>query len=298
MSTQAAALQLPFAYVSTPQEFTDLVRGPIERAARAGAHLIVLPDYFSYALFGMFVLDARADAPLPELAQMLGFASAPALMRDRAPYVYDFHVHIFQSLAERTATWLAPGTVPEVNDGHWYNTALLFSPDGKIFGRQRQTHRTPEERTQGLSVGEELRVFNTDVGRIGFVIGADVRYPEVSRILALQGANVLIHPAAMRESNSEQFLSDLWREVQSNQVFGVQANLVGEAYRGRSAIYAPVELTPDHRGILAPARSDSAAESIAAELDFDALQKVIDEYPIFDFFNYEPYKRLGPSRNE
>ncbi len=305
MKTKAAALQLPFAYAATPQELNDRVREPIERAASEGAQLIVLPAYFSYALFGMFVIDARANATLEQIARMLRFESVDALMRDRAPYVYDFAVHIFQSLAERTGTWLVPGTWPEMNEGKWYNTALLFGPDGKIFGRQRQTHRSPTERAWGLNVDDQLRVFNTDVGRIGLVVGEDVHYPEVSRILALQGANILIHPAATRLAEvphasgngisvppDEQFLVDLWREVQSNQIFGVQSNLVGDAYRGRSAIYAPVEMTEKHRGILARAGSDSKEESITADLDFDALQQVVDEFPIFDFFNYDLYRKL------
>ncbi len=291
---RVTALQLPFAYLTTPQEFTDFVRAPIEAAASAGAQLIVLPNHISYALFGMFVLEVGPDTPLDEIARMLRFDSVRALMRARAPYVYDFHVHIFQSLAQRTGAWLAPGTVPEINEGNWYNTALLFTPDGKILGRQRQTHRSPVERVQELNVSEELRVFNTSVGRIGFVVGEDVHYPEVSRILALQGANVLIHPMAVETTRwnlaaDEQFLTDLWREVQSNQVFGVQANLGGEAFHGRSAIYAPVEMTPGHRGILAQANNETAIESkvITADLDFEALQRVIDDYPIFDFFNYD-----------
>jgi predicted amidohydrolase len=229
-------------------------------------------------------------------------------MRDRAPYVYDFGTHIFQSLAERTGTWLVPGTLPEMYEGKWYNTAPLFSPDGKIFGRQRQTHRSLQERAWNLNAGAQLRIFNTELGRIGLVVGEDVRYPEVSRILALQGANILVHPAAghspepppspddeTRAGPDERVLFDLWREVQSNQVFGVQANPIGGAYRGRSAIYAPVEMTEGHRGILAQAAGDATEEIVSAELDFDALQKVVDEYPIFDFFNYALYRKLSPS---
>jgi predicted amidohydrolase len=278
MVIKVAALQLKFECAATPQEFTDRVRAPIERAARESAQLIALPNYCSYALFGMFAPDLPANATLDEIFHAEGMVNSPggepsdsaaALMRDRAQLVHEFHVHIFQSLAERTETWLVPGTAPEVREGNWFNSALLFAPDGKIFGRQRQMHRSPQEREWGMGVGDEPRVFNTDVGRVGLVIGEDVRYPEVSRILTLQGAKMLIHPAAMHEAADEQFLADILREVQSNQVFGVQANPVGRNYHGRSAIYAPVEYTADHRGILAQASGDSEEEVVVAELNIE-----------------------------
>ncbi len=299
MKTRAAAVQLPFAYVANPQEFADLVREPVERAAREGARLIVLPDYVGYALFGMFAFDLEPGAGLDEIARRLRFDSVPDMLRDRAPIVFDFYRHILQSLAARAQVWMAGGSAPEVGEAGWYNTALLFSPEGQAAGKQRQTHRSERERAWGMSVGDELPVFGTDIGRLGLVLGEEVRHPEVARILALQGANILIHPAALPAArdatgeNDEAYLIDLWREVQANQVFGVQANLVGPAYRGRSAIYAPVEMTEGKRGMLARAQSDADAETIAAELDFDALQRVIDEYPVFDFFNYDLYRRLG-----
>ncbi len=285
---RAAALQIPFAYFGTPQEFTDRVRRPIEQAALAGAQLIVLPNLSGYALFGMFVPDLPAEASLREVARGALLDSVMTLILERAQFVYDLYVHIFESLAARTETWLAPGTAPEVSDRKWYNTCLLFSPDGRIFGRQRQTHRAVSERAWGLTAGAELPVFDTPVGRLGLVVGEDVRYPEVARILALQGANVLAHPASAFEEGPEQFLLDVWREAQSNQVFGVQANFSG---RGRSAIYAPVQMTEGHDGFLARAAGDEEEELVSAELDFDALQEVMDDFPIFDLFNYSLYRK-------
>ncbi len=295
---RVAALQLPFTFVATPQEFVDRVRAPMERAAHDGAELIVLPNRLSFSLLGMFAPDAPAEMSFVELASAQHLDSVRALLHSHADYLLEFYLHIFQSLAERTERWLAPGTTLELHKGELFNTALLFSPEGKIVGRQRQTHRSLEERAWGLSAGDELRVFTTDVGRIGVVIGEDLHYPEVSRILALQGANILVHPTSAElfrrngSAGDEQHLVDLWREVQSNQIFGVQANLVSANFRGRSAVYAPVEYHGDNSGIVARAETDDRAEIISAELDFEGLQKVVDEYPIFDFFNYDLYKRF------
>jgi predicted amidohydrolase len=248
---QVSAIQLNCPPTHSPQLHFDHTRELIERASVNGARLVVSPN--------------------------------TSLSIPRAEYI-DF----FSALARRLQIFLAPGTIIDRDGNALYNTAYLFAPDGKVVGTQRQTHRTPQEIAQGWAQGDELYVFDISIGRIGFVIGSDVEYPEVSRILALQGANVLIHSASYTTWSKEHFLIDLWREVQSNQVFGVQACLAGA---GQSAIYAPVEMTPDHRGFLAQASNVDAEVIVSASLDFDALQKVMDDYPIFDFFNHEFYAR-------
>jgi len=144
-----------------------------------------------------------------------------------------------------------------------------------------------------LAGGDELAVFPTPVGCIGFVLGEDVRYPEVSRILALQGANVLVHPVATPVESQAAWLTRLWREVQGNQVFGLEAALVGDlwgtAWRGRSTIHAPLEMTAGSTGILAQAQTSDSEEIVLADLDFARLQQVVDEYHIFRQFNYRLY---------
>ncbi len=255
---RVSALQLKLTFAATPQSFFDHTRDLVERAAAAGAQLVVLPI---------------CDAPARCVADPSHYVSA------------------FASLAARLQIYLAPGTMIERDGERLFNTAYLFAPDGKMVGAQRQTHRSPQEIARGFAQGDELNVFDIGVARVGFVIGTDVEYPEVSRILALQGANVLIHSAAYATWSKEHYLLDLWREAQSNQVFGAQACPAGQ---GQSAIYAPVEMTDDHRGFLAQAACVDAAEIVSASLDFGALQKVIDDYPIFDFFNYEFYGREFP----
>jgi predicted amidohydrolase len=50
------------------------------------------------------------------------------------------------------------------------------------------------------------------LGRVGLIIGEDVRYPEVARILTLQGASILIHVAALPAPfDEEAWLASLWR---------------------------------------------------------------------------------------
>jgi predicted amidohydrolase len=86
--------------------------------------------------------------------------------------------------------------------------------------------------------------------------------------------------------------------VQSNQVFGIEACLVGDCfgqtYAGRSAIHAPVEMTEGGRGVLAQSTTTDDEQVVTAELNWDALQKVVDGYHIFRYFNYDLYAREFP----
>lgn len=281
--TQVSAVQLPFTYFSTPQEFADHVRAPVEEAAQAGAQLILLPHLASSMLFGMFDFDATPDDPLEQLAARQNIP-VHEWLQSRAGYVYEFYLHLFQSLAERTETWLAPGTVLEVDGDALYLTALFFNPSGEIVGRQRQTQRSRQEIAWRVLPGDSLRVLNTEIGDIGFVIGEDVRYPENARKLVSAGATVLLHPAAYRRATVPapgdadplaHVYQDIRHDVLANHVFGVQANLVGGHFYGRSSIYAPLELTPNNDGILAQAQTDSDAGSISAALDFDRLRPTV-----------------------
>lgn len=285
MVTRTAAVQLLFRYFDTPQEFADAVRAPVELAAENGAQVILLPHRTAFMLFGMFDFRAAPQDSLDALAMRQNNA-AREWLRERAPYVYEFYLHLFQSLAAHTETWLVPGTVLEPDDTGFFMTACVFNPAGEIVGRQRQLHCTPAETAWGVKQGDALRVHETAVGDFGMLLGEDARYPESARALRVQGANVLLYPAAYEvetfgEKMPEQISQEPRRDAQANQTFAVQANLVGEKYRGRSAIYAPAELTDDQRGVLAQT-ADETPQIVLAELDLEKLETTRRAHPISD----------------
>lgn len=73
-----------------------------------------------------------------------------------------------------------------------YNTSLLIDRNGNISGRYRKTHISFGEYEKGVSPGEDYPVFDTDFGRIGLLICWDAYFPEPARIMALNGAEVLV----------------------------------------------------------------------------------------------------------
>ena len=87
--------------------------------------------------------------------------------------------------------------IAEEQEGVLYNSCVLFGPDGSIVGRQRKLNLgLMERRDFGFSPGRELRVFDTDIGRIG--IGVCVDFwgpPNVGRELVEMGAEIIFNPS-------------------------------------------------------------------------------------------------------
>ncbi|AZA50768.1 carbon-nitrogen hydrolase [Chryseobacterium carnipullorum] len=88
------------------------------------------------------------------------------------------------------------GSMPvfDTDTNDLYNVSYLLHRDGRI-DEYRKVHITPNERKYyGMKGGNEIRVFDTDCGKIGLVICYDVEFPELPRILADQGMKILFVP--------------------------------------------------------------------------------------------------------
>jgi predicted amidohydrolase len=191
---KAAAIQMRFAWASVPAELESKAKSLIETALGQGVELVALPEHCGLALLGILA-HTHPELCLDEVVSAAGYTNLADCLRSSAPALKSAYEQVFSQLSAQFRVYLAAGTVilPD-KEGALYNTAYLFGPEGQVLGTQRQTHLSPMERQWGLSRGDHLMVFETEVGRIGLVVGTDVYYPEVSRILCLRGASVLIHP--------------------------------------------------------------------------------------------------------
>jgi predicted amidohydrolase len=131
--------------------------------------------------------------------------------------------------------------------GTVYNTAMVAGPDGDVLGAYRKTHLfCGEERAGGgwVTPGDAAVVVNTALARIGLIICFDGDYPELARIEAVRGAEVICRPSALLRS------ADIWEltnraRAYDNHVFVVAANATGVdpagvIYFGNSMIVTPV----------------------------------------------------------
>jgi predicted amidohydrolase len=79
---------------------------------------------------------------------------------------------------------------------HLYNTAVIYDRRGRFVGQYDKTHLTIGELQAGFSCGSGYPVFDLDFGRIGIHICYDEWFPEVARLYAHKGAEVLFLPVA------------------------------------------------------------------------------------------------------
>lgn len=138
-----------------------------------------------FALFPEFF-----NAPL--MAQYNHMSEAQAI-RELAQYTDDI-VQKFSNLSISYNINIIAGSMPEIRDNVLYNVGYLCKRDGTVE-RYEKIHVTPDEaKVWGMQGGKELKVFDTDCGKIGILICYDSEFPELSRLLADEGMDILFVP--------------------------------------------------------------------------------------------------------
>jgi len=119
--------------------------------------------------------------------------SEPDAIRELAKPTHD----IIQKFSEFAISYninIISGSMPEIKDGHLYNVGYLCRRNGTI-DRYDRIHVTPAETAGwGMQGGHEIKTFDTACGKIGTLICYDVEFPELSRLLADEGMDILFVP--------------------------------------------------------------------------------------------------------
>lgn len=138
-----------------------------------------------FALFPEFF-----NAPL--MAENNHLSGAEAI-RELAKFT-DRIVQKFSELSISYNINIISGSMPEMRNGILYNVGYLCKRDGTVE-RYEKLHVTPDEaKIWGMQGGNELRIFDTDCGKIGILICYDSEFPELSRLLADEGMDILFVP--------------------------------------------------------------------------------------------------------
>lgn len=164
------------------------------RAARSVDDLLSQVEFFIDALS-----DYRADfAVLPEFfsAPLMGLEPELGSV-DAIRFLAGFTQDIVTAISDMAVSYninVIAGSMPLIEDEVVYNVAWLCRRDGTIE-EQRKIHITPHERRDwGIEGGDQIRVFETDAGRVGILICYDVEFPELARVLAAEKMEILFVP--------------------------------------------------------------------------------------------------------
>lgn len=114
-------------------------------------------------------------------------------MEERSIEIDSVIIKKLQEKAAQYNTYIA-GSIHRKFDGHYYNTAILIDRNGNIAGMYDKTHLTLTEYEMGITPGTEIPVFDTDFGKVGFLICWDAWFPCLSQILYRKGAKLILNP--------------------------------------------------------------------------------------------------------
>ena len=104
-------------------------------------------------------------------------------------------IDVIKKKAKQYNTYIA-FSFHEEEDGHYYNSGILINRNGEIVGKCHKCHLTMSEYESGLTPGKEIKVFDTEIGKIGIAICWDIFYPECIREMQKQGVDIIINPTA------------------------------------------------------------------------------------------------------
>ena len=104
------------------------------------------------------------------------------------------YVKRYRTLAKEAGIHLI-ATYDMIRDGKLFNSAELIGPDGDTIGVYDKTHVLSGKEPGVYAAGDDLPVFDTAIGKIGILICNDRTYPETSRVLMLEGAELIAIPA-------------------------------------------------------------------------------------------------------
>jgi predicted amidohydrolase len=176
----------------------------LEEAVAAGAELLVLPEC---AIPG-YMFDSLEEA-MPFAEDIPGPTTEALEAACRR-----LGAHVVCGLLEREGDVL-------------YNAAVLVGPDG-LIGSYRKTHLPFLGVDRFTTPGDELSVFDTPLGRIGLEICYDLRFPEVTRTLALRGADIVAHPTNFPMAAKVQTEVITLARAAENRIYLLTANRVGK----------------------------------------------------------------------
>ncbi|HET6529662.1 MAG TPA: carbon-nitrogen hydrolase family protein [Actinoplanes sp.] len=236
-------------------------RGLLARAAAAGADLAVLPEYADY-------LGPGRSAPKPEP-------------------VDGEYAAFFAGAARELGIWVHAGSFHEAgpDDEHTYNTTLVFNPAGERVALYRKIHlydveipgRVSYQESQSVAPGDDIVVADVNGVPTGLSICYDLRFPELYRRLAVDGARLIVVPAAfMLHTGRDHWEILLRARAIENQCYVVAAGQIGDHEPGRTCFGRSMIIDPWGTVL---AQAPDVVGIVTADLDLDRLAMIRAELP-------------------
>ena len=264
---------------SSNDDNIEIALEQIEKASDSSADFVVLPEMFSCPY---------KASNFPVYAQEDGGKNWQKL----------------SAAARKNKIYLVAGSMPELEiseeNGNRvekiYNTSYVFDRKGYQIGKHRKMHLFDIDvkggqyfkESETLTPGNQVTVFDTEFGRIGLCICYDFRFPELARLMADQGAEVIIVPAAFNMTTGPLHWELMFRQrAVDNQVYTIGAAPARDMNAGYHSWGHSIAADPWGKVLM---QMDEKPEVQVVELDLDEVKKVREQLPLLKHRRGDIYK--------
>ncbi|MFO7963951.1 MAG: bifunctional GNAT family N-acetyltransferase/carbon-nitrogen hydrolase family protein [Desulfobacterales bacterium] len=251
----------PFADVD---DFLHQAEFFVDAVAGYNSDLVLFPELLNAPLLKIFNQENPAEA-----------------MRSLAQYTEDIR-KAFVNMAISYNINIVTGSVPELKGDLLYNVSFLCRRDG-TSDSQSKLHITPDEAQYwGFTGGDDISIFDTDIGKIGILICYDVEFPELSRHLVDKGMTLLLVPFLTDTKNSYLRVRRCSQaRAIENECYVAISGSVGNLPKvenmdiqySQSAIFTPSDFAFPHDAIAAEATPNTEM-TLMVDLDLDLLKEL------------------------
>jgi predicted amidohydrolase len=236
----------------------------VDAVAGYNSDLVLFPELLNAPLLKNFNQENPAEA-----------------MRSLAEYTDEIRA-AFVNMAISYNINIIAGSMPQIKENSLYNVSFLCRRDG-TWDEQYKLHITPDEaQFWGLKGGDRLRIFDTDIGKIGVLICYDVEFPELSRHLADKGMTLLLVPYLTDTKNAYLRVRRCAQaRAIENECYVAISGSVGNLPKvenmdiqySQSAVFTPSDFAFPHDAIAAEATPNTEM-TLMVDLDLDLLKEL------------------------
>jgi predicted amidohydrolase/GNAT superfamily N-acetyltransferase len=236
----------------------------VDAVAGYQADIVLFPEFFNVPLMAQFNQGNPAEA-----------------VRKLAEYTEPVRQEMVRLALAYNVNIIA-GSMPEYQNNILHNVCYLCRRDGS-WDKQYKLHITPDEDAYwGLKGGNELKVLELDVGKIGILVCYDVEFPELPRLLAEQGMQMLFVPFWTDTKNAYLRVRRCAQaRAIENECYVIMSGSVGNLPKvenmdiqySQAAIFTPSDFAFPHDAIAAEATPNTEM-TLITDLDLDNLKEL------------------------
>ncbi len=210
---------------------------------------------------------------------------------DMAEPIPDQTTMFLSGFAQQYNTNIIGGSfIEKSHTGHLKNTSVAFDRTGKILGKYSKIHmfsHLGSSEGEKITSGNTAKIIDMDFGKVGLSICYDLRFPELYRALAYNGAQLIVCPAAWPYPRYDHWMTLLKARAIENLCFMFAVNQCGKVSLSRTNLGQSAIINPWGE-IIANAGSQEGV--VMAEIDIDEVSKTREDFPVLNDRNLDAYK--------